>query len=57
MAKSEQKSVRLSEATLRKTEELGRLWGPVKPLSLADVIAVMTDKMHEQETKKKDQAR
>jgi hypothetical protein len=49
MTKSEQKSVRLSAETVRKIEELARIWGPVKPLSFADVVSVMTDKVFSQE--------
>lgn len=54
---SEVKSVRLGEATLAKIDELGRMWGPVKPLTLADVVRECVDRIHRQETKEQGKAR
>jgi hypothetical protein len=54
---TEVKSVRLSVDTRAKIEDLGRVWGPVKPLTLADVVRECVERAHKHETKKKGNTR
>lgn len=51
------KSIRLSVETRSKIEELGRAWGPVKPLTFADVVRECVERIHRQETKKREKSR
>jgi hypothetical protein len=53
MTKTEQKAMRLTWATVQQARELAELWGPVKPLSLADVVAECIRRIHAQEVRKK----
>ncbi len=58
MVKTERKSFRQTAETVRQAEELARLFGgPVRPLSLADVVATCVARIHEVETKKKEKQR
>jgi hypothetical protein len=53
MTKTEQKAVRLTPLTVQQADNLAKLWGPVKPLSLADVVAECIRRIHAQEARKK----
>ena len=53
--KSVQTAIRVTPEIVDQAVELGRLWGPVKPLSLADVFATCVRRVHEEETKTKKQ--
>ncbi len=49
-----QKAIRLTPPTVAQAHELARFWGPIKPLSLADVVAECIKRVHDQESKKKE---
>lgn len=51
---SDIKSIRLSSETQAKIADLGRIWGPVKALTFADVIRECVDRIHNTETKKRE---
>ena len=51
--KTKQTAVRITEDAWEQAQELGRLWGPVKPLSIADVFVECVRRAHAQETRKK----
>ncbi len=58
MVKTERKSFRLTAETVRQAEELARLFGgPVRPLSLADVVSTCVARVHGIETKTKEKRR
>ncbi len=58
MKKTEKKSLRLTVETVRQAGELARLLGgPVRPLSLADVVSTCVERVHGIETKKKEKRR
>ncbi len=58
MLKTERKSLRLTADTVRQAEELAGLFGgPVRPLSLADVVCECVRRVHEVETQKKEKRR
>ena len=46
-------SVRLPGETARAVCDLAKQWGPVKPLTLADVVRECVRRVHEAETKKR----
>ncbi len=52
--KSTQRAIRLTPLTVAQAHELARFWGPIKPLSLADVVAECIKRVHDQESKKKE---
>ena len=54
---NEVKTIRLSDQTQAKIAELGRVWGPVKPLTFADVVRECVDRIHRTETKKQEKRR
>lgn len=43
---------RLTAERLARLDELGRIWGPVKPLTRTDVLNVLIDRAHDAEAKK-----
>ena len=51
------KSIRLSKETQEKIRDLGKSWGPVKPLTMADVLRECVDRAHSLETKKQEKRR
>ncbi len=54
MPKTEKKSLRLTVETVRQAGELARLLGgPVRPLSLADVVCECVRRVHEREIQKR----
>lgn len=53
MTKTEQKALRFTIETVEQAQDLAKLWGPVKPLSLADVTAECIKRVHQQEMKAK----
>ncbi len=58
MTKTEKKSLRLTAETVRQADELARLLGgPVRPLSLADVVSTCVERVHSAETKTKEKRR
>ncbi len=58
MVKTERKSFRLTAETVRQAGELAKLFGgPVRPLSLADVVATCVAQVHEREIQKKEKRR
>jgi hypothetical protein len=52
MTKTEQKALRLTPVTVEQAQDLAKLWGPVKALSLADVVAECIKRVHEAESRK-----
>ncbi len=47
-----QTTLRLTSATLAQVHDLARLWGSLKPLSLADVFAEAVRRAHQVEARK-----
>lgn len=54
---AEIKSIRMGLETQAKIDELGRIWGPVKPLTLADVVRECVERIYKQEAKKQEKRR
>lgn len=54
MTKAQRLSLRCTPQTVEKANELAKLWGPVKALSLADVVAECIERVYKQESKRKE---
>ena len=54
MTKTDQRSLRFTPETVQKAKELAKLLGPIKPLSLADVVTECIERVHKQETKRQE---
>jgi hypothetical protein len=52
--KTTQRAIRLTPLTVTQASELAKLWGPIKPLSLADVVAECIGRVHQKEAKHKE---
>ena len=46
-------SIRLSEETRKQIATLARVWGPVKPLTMTDVVTACVQRVYQVETKTK----
>lgn len=59
MTKTERMDLRVTSDTVRQLKELAALWGPVRPLSKADAVAVCIARTYGQsiETKTKEKRR
>ena len=55
--KTKQTAVRITELAFEQAQELGRIWGPMKPLSIADVFVECVRRVHAQESFRKKSSR
>ena len=47
-------SIRLSEETRKQIAMLARVWGPVKPLTMSEIVTVCVQRVYLVETNKKE---